>query len=121
VINVPWSNKNLDIEFATFRDKTLPGSEEKWKVRIKGNTKDKIAAEMLASMYDASLDQFKIHSWSKPSIWPMYRNTGAWQGNANFSSVNALQKWMENNYRQFEKIYDHFSFHTIMEFIIKEI
>jgi hypothetical protein len=26
--------------------------------------KEKIAAEILASMYDASLDQFKWHSWS---------------------------------------------------------
>ncbi|MDQ3550773.1 MAG: alpha-2-macroglobulin, partial [Bacteroidota bacterium] len=110
VIDVPWSNKNLDIEFATFRDKTLPGSEEKWKVRITGNTKDKVAAEMLASMYDASLDQFKIHNWSKPSIWPVYRTIGLWQGNANFSSVNALQKWIDNEYRNFEKIYDHFFF-----------
>jgi hypothetical protein len=110
VIDVPWSNKNLDIEFATFRDKTLPGSEEKWKVRITGNTKDKVAAEMLASMYDASLDQFKIHNWSKPSIWPVYRTIGLWQGNANFSSVSALQKWMENDYRNFEKTYDHFFF-----------
>src|SRR4030095_11088280 len=26
-INVPWSNKELNIEYATYRDKTLPGSE----------------------------------------------------------------------------------------------
>ncbi|MGZ8537132.1 MAG: MG2 domain-containing protein, partial [Flavisolibacter sp.] len=31
-VNVPWSNKDLAIEYSTFRDKTLPGSEEKWKV-----------------------------------------------------------------------------------------
>src|SRR5690606_32389833 len=27
---VPWSNKDLKIEFATFRDKLLPGQEEEW-------------------------------------------------------------------------------------------
>ncbi len=69
-ITVPWTNKELTIEYATFRDKTLPGSEEKWKVKISGYKNEKVAAEMLASMYDASLDQFYPHSWSKPNIWP---------------------------------------------------
>jgi hypothetical protein len=36
IITIPWTNKDLDIEYATFRDKTLPGSEEKWKVKISG-------------------------------------------------------------------------------------
>jgi hypothetical protein len=53
-IAVPWSNKELMIEYATFRDKTLPGSEEKWKVKLTGYKKEKVAAEVLASMYDAS-------------------------------------------------------------------
>jgi hypothetical protein len=70
ITNVPWSNKVLDIEYATFRDKTLPGSEEKWKLRISGNKKEKVAAELLAAMYDASLDQFVAHYWSIPGIWP---------------------------------------------------
>src|SRR5688572_15434712 len=36
IINIPWTNKDLTIEYATFRDKTLPGSEEKWKIKISG-------------------------------------------------------------------------------------
>ncbi|HEY0059410.1 MAG TPA: MG2 domain-containing protein, partial [Flavisolibacter sp.] len=72
IVHVPWSNKELNIEYATFRDKTLPGSGEKWKVRITGNKNEAVAAEMLASMYDASLDQFRPHSWQKPDIWPRY-------------------------------------------------
>ena len=35
-IEIPWSNKELDIQFETFRDKLLPGSKETWKVKIKG-------------------------------------------------------------------------------------
>jgi hypothetical protein len=65
-INVSWANKDLKVEYATFRDKTLPGSEEKWKVKISGYKKEKVAAEMLASMYDASLDQFYPHQWFEP-------------------------------------------------------
>src|SRR5262249_51352258 len=74
IIKVPWTNKELKIEYATFRDKTLPGSEEKWKLKISGYKNEKVAAEMLASMYDASLDQFKPHNWHDPSFWPTYSN-----------------------------------------------
>lgn len=68
-VQVPFTNKMLDISFSTYRDKTLPGSLEKWKVKITGHKKDQVAAELLTSMYDASLDQFNPHSWRVPAIW----------------------------------------------------
>ena len=49
---------------------------------------------MLASMYDASLDQFYPHSWSKPAIWPTYYNNRSWNGNQNFSMVESSQKYI---------------------------
>src|SRR5207247_7753551 len=94
VIKVPWTNKDLTIKYATFRDKTLPGSEEKWKVKISGYKNEKVAAEMLASMYDASLDQFKPHSWNEPSIWPTYYSSQRWNGNYNFAQILSQQKWL---------------------------
>lgn len=106
-INVPWSNKDLNISFDTYRDKTLPGSEEKWKVKITGDKGQKVAAEMLASMYDASLDQFKPHSWSKPDIWPNYNGYNTWNGQQNFIGVNSFEKyWSEKMIPQNEKTYD---------------
>jgi len=92
VIKVPWTNKELKIEYATFRDKTLPGSEEKWKLKITGYKNEKVAAEMLASMYDASLDQFKPHNWDEPVIWPVYSNYSFWNGNFNFIQVQSNQR-----------------------------
>ena len=62
-ILVPWSNKELTIEYATFRDKLLPGQEEEWQIKLSGPKKEKIAAEMVAGMYDASLDQFAVNDW----------------------------------------------------------
>ncbi len=106
-VAVPWTNKQLDITFATFRDKTLPGSEEKWKVKISGYKGQKAAAEMLASMYDASLDQFKPHSWSALNIWPNYYNNIRWNGTQNFTSVRSFEKWWNEEYVQpKEKRYD---------------
>lgn len=52
------SDRNFDITTQVFRDKIQPGAPEKWILTIKGKDKDKINAEVLASMYDASLDQF---------------------------------------------------------------
>jgi hypothetical protein len=107
-INIPWSNKELNISFETFRDKTLPGSEEKWKVKITGDKGQEVAAEMLASMYDASLDQFKPHSWSDlKSIWPNYSGYNTWQARQNFITVNSFEKyWSEKYIEQKVRTYD---------------
>jgi Bacterial Alpha-2-macroglobulin MG10 domain/Alpha-2-macroglobulin family/MG2 domain len=91
-ISVPWTNKDLTIEYATYRDKTLPGSEEKWKLKIKGYKNELVAAEMLASMYDASLDQFYPHRWNEPSFSPSYYNGRSWNGQQNFAKVESSQK-----------------------------
>jgi Bacterial Alpha-2-macroglobulin MG10 domain/Alpha-2-macroglobulin family/MG2 domain len=106
-ISVPWTNKQLDISFETFRDKLLPGSEEKWKVKISGEKGQKIAAEMLAAMYDASLDQFKPHKWSSPDIWPNYNGFNGWSSTQNFTSVQSFQRWWNEEYIQPKgKVYD---------------
>ncbi|MEL7121817.1 MAG: alpha-2-macroglobulin family protein [Bacteroidota bacterium] len=63
-VNVPWSNKELQIEYVSFRDKLKPGQEEEWQLKISGPKGEKVAAEMLVSMYDASLDAFKYHGWN---------------------------------------------------------
>lgn len=81
-IGVPWTNKHLTISYETFRDKLLPGSEEQWKIKISGNRGEKLAAEMLAAMYDASLDQFKPHRWNRLDIWPqLSKNNISWEEN----------------------------------------
>lgn len=63
-INVPVSTNSIEIETKTFRDKLQPGQDETWSFTIKNDKKDKVAAEVLASMYDASLDEFKSHDWN---------------------------------------------------------
>lgn len=64
IINVPYPKTDLAIETITFRDKLQPNSEQSWEFKIKGPKGDKVSAEILASMYDASLDQFKDHDWA---------------------------------------------------------
>ena len=82
---IPWTNKELGISYQSWKDKTQPGNKEQWKIRISGNKKDQLAAEVLTSMYDASLDQFKPHAWSVPDLYPVYRKENAWDGINNFN------------------------------------
>jgi uncharacterized protein YfaS (alpha-2-macroglobulin family) len=104
---VPYNNKDLSIAYETFRDKTLPGSEEKWKVKISGSKGDKVAAEMLTAMYDASLDQFKKHGWTKPSLWPRFSLGQKWNDVYCFSIVQSQEKYNNSDeYYSVTKIYD---------------
>lgn len=105
--NVPYTNKDLTISYTTYRDKTLPGSAEKWKVKISGYKGDKVAAEMLTAMYDESLDQFEPHSWSQPYLWQEFRFTDSWDGNTNFAAVQSQEKYDNDQTTvSFPKIYD---------------
>jgi len=89
-IHVPWSNKKLDIEFSTFRDKLKPGQEEAWQITIKGPGNEQVAAEMAAAMYDASLDQFRPHNWGF-SPFPTYYSRINWRApHFNASGTNTF-------------------------------
>lgn len=50
-------DRRLTIKPVTFRDRLLPGNKETWKFRIQDADSVPVMAEMLASMYDASLDK----------------------------------------------------------------
>lgn len=73
-INVPWTNKDLDISWETHRDKLQPGAKETWTMVVRGSKKEKVAAEMVAGLYDASLDAFKPHSWNMYGLYPTISN-----------------------------------------------
>ncbi len=67
-IQVPDMDKQLEIEWITFRDKTSAGSEEQWQLKIKGKEGKKVMAELLCTMYDASLDAlYRQNSFQFPN------------------------------------------------------
>lgn len=82
-VNVPFTNKKLDIRFATFRNKLLPGQEEEWQITLSDSKGEKVAAEMLAGMYDASLDAFTPHNWIF-NIFNTYSGSQSWTDNQCF-------------------------------------
>ncbi|MCX7944671.1 MAG: MG2 domain-containing protein [Deltaproteobacteria bacterium] len=84
-IMVPWDNKELKIEFVTFRDTMRPGSKEVFKIKVSGpdNVKslNKIT-ELISYMYDKSLDYFVPHRYIQiQSLYPRKTNMGSIRSN----------------------------------------
>jgi len=65
-------DKNLTLKMEVFRDRLLPGQKEEWKISVKDADKNPALAELLAVMYDASLDKIREHSWTFNPIPSVY-------------------------------------------------
>ncbi len=98
-VSVADRRNELEITLLTFRDKLQPGSQQSWSFQIRGPKKDKAVAEVLASMYDASLDQFKPHRWEFDPIpeRTYYASFGS-NGNQSFGTSQFL---LRNGYRRY--------------------
>ena len=104
LISVPYPKTDLEIETTTFRDKLQPGTDETWSFKVKGPKGDKVSAELLASMYDASLDQFALHSWN---FNPLYKSTYN-----SYSRRNANRSFGTSNFRVYNDDQRYFSYPT---------
>ncbi|MBP7052019.1 MAG: hypothetical protein KBE65_13475 [Phycisphaerae bacterium] len=63
IVDVPWTNKDLSISWEHFTSLLEPGQKETWTAVILGADARKAVAEMVAGLYDASLDQYLAHDW----------------------------------------------------------
>ncbi len=71
-IEVPWTDKQLTIRYGQFRDRLKPGQPTEWMLRIEGPDGGPAPAEVVATLYDASLEAFATHHWPH-SLWPLRR------------------------------------------------
>lgn len=63
-ISVPWTTKQLTVKWERFVSKLQPGQKETWTAVISGPDAKTAAAEMVATLYDASLDAFAPHGFT---------------------------------------------------------
>ncbi|XZF13025.1 alpha-2-macroglobulin family protein [Chitinophagaceae bacterium MMS25-I14] len=106
-VSVPWSNKDLHISWETHRDKLLPGAKETWTMIVKGAKKDHVAAEMAATLYDASLDALKGHSWGISGLYPGNYNYFNWNTGLGFGSNSGQSyNFLQQTYPSYAKQYD---------------
>ncbi|MFC1636491.1 alpha-2-macroglobulin [Planctomycetota bacterium] len=92
IVDVPWTNKQLTIQWERYRSLLEPGQQEVWAAVITAADARKVVAEMVAGMYDASLDQYLQHDW-------IQRFTGFRQESSRLSSQ------FENGARLFRVIF----------------
>jgi hypothetical protein len=95
-VEVPWTNKELELSWEHFTSKLEPGQKETWTLVVKPRpaavgadvrrltsdqatntetgdqrlitaapTSERVAAELVATLYDASLEQFREHGWQQ--------------------------------------------------------
>ncbi|MBR6091541.1 MAG: hypothetical protein IKQ09_01835 [Bacteroidales bacterium] len=70
-VDIPYNNMDLNIVLHTERDKILPGGSDTWSVTVKDYMGKPLESSMIATMYDASLDDFGHLSWyfnTKPAM-----------------------------------------------------
>jgi TonB-dependent SusC/RagA subfamily outer membrane receptor len=91
----------LNIEVLSMRNKIEPGSVENWSFKILNK---KIEAEILASMYDSSLDQFIEKNWS--NIY--FNNYSNYINQPNFNFQNLSYK----NFQNFDLTIEFFTKHS---------
>ncbi|RAV27999.1 hypothetical protein DN748_15740 [Sinomicrobium soli] len=99
-IAVPLAENTLEITAGTMRDKLQPGDEESWELTVSGKGKDAFlaglatgGAEVLATMYDASLDQFKPHDiqWTPRNSMLRHPDYGYWDIHRAYRSASLAQ------------------------------
>ncbi|MBW3128789.1 alpha-2-macroglobulin family protein [Hymenobacter profundi] len=85
----------LNISIATFRDKLQPGEKETWRVTIHNADGKPAKAELLASLYDKSLDVFRMHSFMELDFpKPYYQAVLAWNGR--FGTTNGSELFKDS-------------------------
>ncbi len=112
LVAVPQKQENIEIETNIFRDKLQPGQEETWSYSIKNDKNNALTAEVLASMYDASLDEFTSHNWQFDPIKPKssYYSYTTSKANHSFGNTNFSIKNYQFRYYNFPRIlYDEYN------------
>ena len=96
-ISIKDASKELDVKFLSFRDKLQPGEKESWKLRITNKNGEKQMAEMVATLYDASLDNLSTMNWN--SIYKQQYSYHAYNWQSEFNSLKTGQElWFLRNY-----------------------
>lgn len=87
-IGVPWTNKDLKLRWERLVSKLEPGKKEKFKLIVEGPKASKAITELVAAMYDASLDAYHPHQWMEK--FSVFRQNHAWSNWVYQNNAEAL-------------------------------
>ena len=100
-------DKTLTMKWEVFRDKLRPGQEEEWKLTVKTPQGMPAAAEMLATMYDASLDKIWKNNQSLRIGYNLSVPGTRWMDG--YWGMNSYNYWFPSKSLKVDPMaYDHF-------------
>ena len=100
LISVTDDKKDIRFEFLRFRDKTMPGSQEEYQVRLTDKDGKPVSAELLCSMYDMALDALGSHNNHSLSFFT------PWNGaRGDFHTLSWGRSFSRYNYRDYYLYY----------------
>ena len=98
VIKRKQPDKTLAVKFESFTDKTVPGAELTYTLRVQNPDSTAAEASLLSGMYDAALDVFATNNWSidplqSIQIYPSSFNTGVMFNNQYLQAYASLPEY----------------------------
>jgi hypothetical protein len=81
IFNKSLPDRNLRMKWSVFRDKLRPGQKEEWRLNISKPDGKPADAELMAYMYDSSLDQLSSHSLNNPLSFIRSVYNSSWSSN----------------------------------------
>ena len=93
-IKRPLPDKKLKLQWTTFRDRLKPGQQEEWTLTILDPQGKPVDAQLMATLYDQSLDQLQAHQWSLVPYYNLPMPTSRWNFPSRYQmSASASYDW----------------------------
>lgn len=120
-IKRPLPDKHLKLEWTTFRDRLTPGQQETWQLKVTKPDGKPANAQVMATLYDQSLDQIKKHNWRfAPQTWLRTPNT--WWRSPHIGGVSMTRSlsrsWLQSKSLDLSR-FDSVIFGIYMDYIAK--
>ncbi|MCR5078257.1 MAG: alpha-2-macroglobulin, partial [Prevotella sp.] len=77
-VSRPLPDKRLLVKWKTFRDKLSPGQHEEWTLTVQRPDGRAADAQLMATLYDKSLDQILQHSWMLSPSFSLNMPSTSW-------------------------------------------
>ncbi|MGM9704642.1 MAG: MG2 domain-containing protein, partial [Prevotella sp.] len=108
LIKRPVPDTRLILKWKTFRDRLTPGQNEQWTLNVSRPDGKQAEAQLMALLYDKSLDQLRKHSWTFYSPVNLYIPYLMWSGRTpqhSYLGSSVTYKLLKEKPLDFSKFY----------------
>ena len=108
-IKRPLPDKKLKLQWTTFRDRLKPGQQEEWTLTVLDPQGKPVDAQLMATLYDQSLDQLQAHHWSLSPYYnlPMPHSHWTFPSRYEFSNGASFNWKRVNEGQLLFSVFDH--------------